>query len=332
MKVAYYPNQPHCFAFGGFDMQMSNTLKAVCSKNVEAFKLDIWSRNQNFDIIHLWGVSPHNYQIIEWAKKANIKIVATILFPYSSNILWLKRINNIYKKHFKIAKYYYNLIDKIIVLNMGQAVALSKYYSIPISKIEIIPNIVGDVYFENKAYGKSFIDDFILCTGNISARKNQFKLATACVNLNVNLVLIGNVLTGEEEYSNKILDLVIKNSNLKWLTEIEEGSSELASFYYNCKGFALISNEETQPISALEAVAVGKPILFQNKPFAKQRFFENAILIKNDNIKSIENGIRQMLTNKKSFANPHINECTFEKVGDKYARVYFDIFSENTSD
>ena len=35
MKISHYPNQPHCFAFGGFDMQMLNVINSVNSIGVD---------------------------------------------------------------------------------------------------------------------------------------------------------------------------------------------------------------------------------------------------------------------------------------------------------
>src|SRR3569623_2271318 len=63
MRVKFFPWQPHCFAFGGFDMQMLDTLDSIKNVGVDASKLDIWSRDNNFDIIHLWGVGMLNYHV-----------------------------------------------------------------------------------------------------------------------------------------------------------------------------------------------------------------------------------------------------------------------------
>ena len=98
MKISHYPNQPHCFAFGGFDMQMLNVINSVNSIGVNAVKMDVWSRERDFDILHVWNVTPYNYHVINWAKKSNIKVVATVLFPYSSYLLWLKYYKNIFTK------------------------------------------------------------------------------------------------------------------------------------------------------------------------------------------------------------------------------------------
>ncbi|MEO6289142.1 MAG: hypothetical protein ABIO76_04445, partial [Ginsengibacter sp.] len=113
MKVKYFPFQPHCFAYGGFEVQMLSTLDAVTKAGVEASKLDIWSRDADFDIIHLWGVSPHNFQIIDWAKKTGKSVVATVLMPYHDTIRSkLGYIHRFLKIRHLI--HYYSKIDKIV--------------------------------------------------------------------------------------------------------------------------------------------------------------------------------------------------------------------------
>lgn len=327
MKVKYYPNQPHCFAFGGFDMQMINTLDSVKKVGVDASKLDIWSRDNDFDIIHLWGVGPHNYQIIDWAKKSGKAIVATVLVPYFATI----RLKLSYYRHFfsiahKHQLHYYSLIDKIVVVNNLQSSVLTKYYKVPPSKTVVIPSIIEDKYFEipsfnfSKKYG---IDGYVLCTGNISKRKNQYNLALACINLNLNLVLIGNILDGEILYGKAIETLVINNKNIVWIKELPKASDELVAAYYHCSVFALPSKDETQPISALEATAMCKPLVLMNKKYAYQSFYKGATLCKSPSVKDIEIALKECMKNKNHReVNMEISNCSEEKVGKMYEICY----------
>jgi hypothetical protein len=69
MRVKYVQNQPHCFAFGGFEIQMLSTLKAVQEAGVDADKLNPWSRDSDFDIIHLWGLELNHSNILHFCEK-----------------------------------------------------------------------------------------------------------------------------------------------------------------------------------------------------------------------------------------------------------------------
>jgi glycosyltransferase involved in cell wall biosynthesis len=70
-------------------------------------------------------------------------------------------------------------------------------------------------------------------------------------------------LDGEFEYGRKPVNLVNKSTNILWLKEIQKASSDLISAYYICDFFVSPSLDETQPISALEAVAMKKKLFYR---------------------------------------------------------------------
>ncbi len=308
---------------------MINTLEAVKKAGVDADKLDVWSRDNDFDIIHLWGVGPHNFEIIKWAKKAGKLIVATILVPYYDTTR--SKGGYYYRRFFAVRQliHYFALIDKIVVLNELQLEVLKKYYAVLPSKIEIIPNIVEEKYFGNASFDftrKYKIEKYILCTGNVSSRKNQYNLAAACINLNLPLVLIGKILDGEMEYGRKLEQLITGRKNVLWLSELPKASEELAGAYYNCSLFVLPSYEETQPISALEAVAMRKPLILMSRKYAQHEFYKGAMLCKSGSIKDIETALNKSLEIKLDpIENIAILECRASSVGKKYRDCYSEL-------
>jgi glycosyltransferase involved in cell wall biosynthesis len=300
MKIRYLPCQPHCFSFGGFDLQMINTLNALKNNfNIDIDKLNPWDRNNDFDIIHLWGLDASNFRTAYFAKKNNKKIVLTALTGYiSSNISFYKNYFLNKLQLFNYNQKLINLIDVLVVLNEDQAKTAIKYYNIPVSKIRIIPLIVNDIFYNNKFdlnytyFNKFGIDDFVLCTGNICVRKNQLNLAKACLDINKKLLLIGNISSGEEEYGKELENLVnLNQTKIFWFKEMDNNSIDYITAYHLCSVFALISFDEQQPTSALEASVIGKQLILSNKPYAKQNYFKNSILVNPNFIKDIGNGI-----------------------------------------
>jgi glycosyltransferase involved in cell wall biosynthesis len=326
MKIKYYPNRPHCMEFGGFDIQLLNTMEAVKKAGVDASKLDIWDRDNRFDVIHIWGIGPHNYRIIDWANRAGKKIVATVLLPYFDSF---RTKMGYYLRSFtqqKLMLHYYSLVDRIVIVNELQSHVLSKYFNIHSSKIDVIPNIVENKYFETPVFNfteKYAIQNYILCTGNICSRKNQYNLAKACINLNLNLVLIGNILDSELQYGEALNKLIERSKNIKWIKELPNASEELVSAYYSSTLFALPSKAETQPISALEAVAMGKPLVLMDKKYAYQRYYKGAILCKSTKVTDIENALKNALKeNISTKVNTEILNCKEENVGNMYKDCY----------
>src|SRR4051812_48074208 len=82
MKVRVAPLQPHCFAFGGFELQMLDALEAARRAGVAIQQLDPWSRDDAFEIVHVWGLETANASLVMWAKRAGKKVVLTALLPY----------------------------------------------------------------------------------------------------------------------------------------------------------------------------------------------------------------------------------------------------------
>jgi glycosyltransferase involved in cell wall biosynthesis len=331
MIIKYVPYQPHCFAFGGFDMQMLNTLKSAVNNGAQASKLDFWSRDNNFDILHLWGVSHQNFHLIDWGKKSNKLIVATVLLPYFDSV----KSNLSYYKDFFSSWHrqliqYYNLVDSFVVLNELQSDVLREYYKVPNHKINIIPNIVDDNFFNKPTINfakKHNIDGYILCVGNVSRRKNQYNLAKACVSKGLKLVIIGSVLDGEDDYGILLKQVTENNGNILWINELETGSDELVSAFYYCNLFALPSNEETQPISLLEATAMNKPILTLDKAYSNQKYYKYAIKAKSGSVQDIIKAINSV--NITNIHNEFIDECRSEIVGEKYHKLYKNLIDEN---
>jgi glycosyltransferase involved in cell wall biosynthesis len=326
MKVKYLPFQPHCFAFGGFDMQMLNTLEAVRKSGVDAEKLDIWSRDTDFDVLHVWGVGPSNFEVIQWAKKAGKRVVSTVLLPYQDTLrsnlgYWYRRFSS-----GRQLMHHLKLIDRIVVLNELQLRVLKRYYGVCEDRIAVVPNIIEENYFKVPEFDfKSHynLSGYVLCVGNISHRKNQVNLARACIEMHQDLALIGNVLDGEDSYGQQLEALISGKDHIVWIKELPKASGSLVAAYYQCAAYALVSRKETQPISALEAAALNKPLVLMDRAYARQEYYMGAVLCQSDSPKDIRKALQIALAKKGEAApNPSLNNCRQERVGALYRECY----------
>ena len=118
MKIKFFPFQPHCFAFGGFELQMLSAFEAIQKKGIMVEKMDIWSRDNDFDILHCWGAEISNYYNFYWAKKTTKKIVVTSLSSYyETNIERLRFLVSVLFYRQRFVKEMYTMADKIVVVN-----------------------------------------------------------------------------------------------------------------------------------------------------------------------------------------------------------------------
>ena len=327
MKVRVLPLQPHCFAFGGFELQMLSVLEAVRECGVDAQPMDVWSRDADFEVLHVWGLSVAHAATLYWARQSGKGAVMTALLPYRTVERRVRHLAAMLAGQGRLRRKLLDMVDVLVVVNEAQAESACLMLGMPRERIAVIPHIIAAPYFEQPGEGAApadVSDSYVLCTGNVCARKNQINLAKACLAVGCPLVIIGDVLPGEERYGEALARLIERRSPIRWLPGMPAGSPDLVEAYRNCRIFALPSREETQPIGALEAAAAGKPVLIGDRPYARQKYYRNACLVDTGSAKSIESGLRAVLAEPNRYVAPVdvLAECRDKRVGAAYKRVY----------
>lgn len=313
---------------------MLGAMASAKSQGIDVGPFDQWSRDDSFDVVHAWGLHPQHENAIGWARLAKKRIVLSVLIGYATSVTELRRrIGAIFNVN-AWRERTLGLVDAVTVVNEGQAISLEAL-GVSKDRIFVIPNIVSEPFFaENSltADSPTRLADYVLTTGNICPRKNQLALVRACRKLNVPLLLIGEVLTGETTYADAIAHEIAGVGNIEWIRHLPPASAQLAIAYKNASLFALPSFQETQPISALEAVATGLPLLLANRTYAKQKQFENAGLVEPESVSSIAATIRKILESRNTFRSPResVESCRLASVGASYAALYRSICNQNS--
>ncbi|HMJ69152.1 MAG TPA: glycosyltransferase family 4 protein [Cyclobacteriaceae bacterium] len=329
MKVRFLPLQPHCFAFGGFEIQMLSTLDAVKAAGTNAEKLDVWSRSKDFDVLHVWGLDQSQYNTIYWAKREGKKVVVTALLPYMESVY--QKLRHVLFSEIGNEKYMRkicSMIDALVLVNdLQKKVAIKYFGSKPASTFEI-PNVVSEEFFKHdKKYsdtGPGGLTEYVLVTGNVCRRKNQLSVARACAQSKTPLLVIGPVLAGEQEYGSELRKVVEQSSNIKWIEGLEAGSPEMVRAVAECALMVLPSYTEQQPISLLEAAVCGKPLVIADREYAHQKYYENSCKVDPDSIESIQQGISKVISDRNRFTAPAsaVEACRASSVGREYVRIY----------
>src|SRR6185437_4107046 len=184
MKIRFVPAQPHCFAYGGFDIQMHRTLEVLRARGVNACPLDFWSRDGDFDIIHFWGFDATHLLAAQFAHRYGKRIVLTPLVQYLTFGARMRYVVSLLEGAARDRISLGRLVNRFLIVNELQGDTLRAFYGVPQSKLDVIPTMLDDHFFDAEPRFESLTDgfaQFLICAGNICARKNQHRLAEAAI-------------------------------------------------------------------------------------------------------------------------------------------------------
>jgi glycosyltransferase involved in cell wall biosynthesis len=331
LKIRVVPAQPHCFAFGGFDIQMHRTLEVLTAMGVDARPLDFWSRDGDFDIVHIWGFDTDlHLTTARFARQYGKKVVLTPLLQYLTPRSWLRYAGALIEGTARRRIALGGLVDKFLAVNEEQGQTLQQMYRVPASKIEIIPTILDDRFFGPQPATAALADgfsDFMFCAGNICARKNQLNLARAAIQTRTPILFAGDVSGGEEAYGEAFARLIAPHAFLRWNKWM--AGPDLLEAYRAARGVVLPSFEEQQPTIGLEAAALGKPLMLGRLPYARQKFYRGAFLADPASVRQIGEGLKALTVAPDRYVPSRaiVEECRAERVGPKLKGIFEGLLS-----
>lgn len=266
---------------------------------------------KDFHLFHLFAAEGGTYHLGRVIKELGMKIVVSPIF-YSrqfplrlrlitSSFSFLRRFYGIWTEHIYV-KELCTMADWVAPNTEKEREILIKGLGIKKDKITVIPNGVEerfyyaqpDLFFE--AYK---LKDFLLYTGHIGwGRKNLLRFLRVLERLKHPAVLIGKVI--DTEYTKRCLAIVERCPWIKIIDHLPHSSPLLQSAYAACSVFVLPSFYETPGLSALEAGLAGAKVVITQYGGTEEYYKEFATYINPYSEKSIEKGIREALTKKKS--------------------------------
>jgi glycosyltransferase involved in cell wall biosynthesis len=264
---------------GGLQIQVRETIAALNRLPKQATRpLDVQlvdanhQRLADFDVLHVFSASNGTYRIMEMASEQGVPVVLSpLLSPgWGRASAWRARLADrlagrltewMVQTSYAQTRRALQLADVVIALGEAERDAIVQGFGMGADAIRVLPNGINPHFFT--ANGDLFQREtgiagpFALMVGSISPYKNQLGLAQALTGAGLPLVLIGAAPREQQAYLQHLLDL----PHVRWLGALDHADPLLASAYHAADVAALPSQGEVFPLSVLEALAAGTPVV-----------------------------------------------------------------------
>jgi glycosyltransferase involved in cell wall biosynthesis len=301
-----------------------------------------------FDIIHLFGLSPTTWEVINFLKKTpyssskvvlspiywpaleydkKVEGVQTFLIKKSvfilrtlSKLAIIERLLNLVDYQYSIFK----LADLILPNSYMEKKNIINIFKVNPDKVKVLYNGADKIFAEaNPHLFESIysLRDFVLYVGRIEPRKNVHNLIRAIMDTNLPLVIIGSpnpTYYNYYVYCQKLAEKALHQ--IKFIPFLPHDSEMLRSAYAASKVFVLPSWFETPGLAALEAALAGSTIVITSKGCTKEYFGSLAFYIDDPgNIDEIRRKIIEAYNSEKSEALKKriLNNYTWDKIAEQ---------------
>ena len=309
------------FTPGGGEIQIEMLNKYIKKKDITIHRFNNWNPQIKPDIYHFFSCMGGSFDFCNYLKSIKKKLVI-------SASLWITK-DTLQNYNYDQIKSQLVLADRIVVNSIKEKDLLSKVFQIEESQFRVVyngfePDLLEyrDKRFKRSSKVPSHWEEYVLCIANIEPRKNQKILIEACRLSKNKLILVGHIR--DKEYFNTLeLD---DNNEVFFYGSVENHSLEFFNLLLNAKCFILPSTLETPGLAALEAAALGIPIIVTSEGCAKEYFgsIDTYYDGKKGDIKELSNLISKVFINPNlgSVKLDQIQKFTWDKCVDNQILVY----------
>jgi len=243
-------NRPEHLWQGGDMIQLRQTAAALERLNVSVEFSDkpvypVPLLFRGFDVIHNFNFSMGWARYQTWvAKKHKKPLVYSMIYHEGEQFI-----------PYKDQQVMADATDAMYFLTKGEIERVKRHLEIDDAKCHVIPNGVDPFWFKPIA-ARQDIEPFVLTVGRVEPSKGQLPTAIACKRLGIKYIMIGQ--RTDEAYTQEC-----EAAGAAHFPPMQP--VDLIKFYGQCAVFVLASHAEVQPLSAMEAMAQGAPVVLTRK-------------------------------------------------------------------
>jgi len=329
---------------GGLQVQILESMHALNKLGVSATYIDVFNEKlEDFDVIHVFGAINGNNRIIEAAKSlGKPTVLSSVLHPpyTKSNARVDEILSSIIAKltNWRLSTSYREInaclkkSDHVVALGKGEVDVLQNH-GVLADNISTIPNGIGQAFHESSP--QLFIKKFsptnkvVISVASISPYKNQLTLAKAISDIDCHLYLIGDCQGEQQEYLQQCIE--VAPGKVTYVGSLDYNDRLLPSAYAAADVFALPSQSEVMPISVLEALASGTPVvLTKNHGHDIKSAFGILKEVEPSDVIAIRESVMQFLSNPAatSTIKDTVSGFTWPGVASQLIDVYQRVLSE----
>lgn len=192
-----------------------------------------------------------------------------------------------------------NKAQKIITVSRSVAEQVKHYYPHSKSKITVVP--LGPSHLPTVKTAKPLVRPYLLMVGAAYPHKNLERVIAAVASLRKRWPELELRLVGRKDFFYSRLEKLVKDLGYdRWVIFMGELSdSDLAGWYQHCQAYLLLSLQEGFGLGALEAAAMGAPVIAADIPVLHEVMSEAALYVEPTNIEAIAQTIELVLTDNK---------------------------------
>lgn len=304
---------------GGGEIQLLEYRKALIRRGVEVDFLDCWNPCfDKYDIVHFFscvGGSGHFCRFVKDVLKKPLVVTSSLWITEESKLQY--PINEIIEQ--------LNIADAIVTNSVMESKQLSTVLGIEISKFCHVYNACDNVFFDqvkSNLFAKKFNveREYFLNVGNFEPRKNQKIIADAArLFPNYDFIVAGHIR--DRSYYEVVSGAA--PSNFRFIGPLEAKSEILRSAYKGARALILPSTLETPGLAALEANALGVPLILTSEGSTKEYFANNSLYVNPNDLDSIISAVNVLLDEGCQFgeANPRSWDSVIPSLVDVYKKV-----------
>ncbi|MCG3175926.1 MAG: D-inositol-3-phosphate glycosyltransferase [Candidatus Omnitrophica bacterium] len=346
MKIAYFTYPAAFQNIGGGEVQLLKTREYVERAGQPVHLFDLWKdRVEDFDVLHIFSSVKDCLGLAEIARKRGVRVAV-------SPVLWsdLRRAlhtdGGVRQKTDLLVRHLLKLgaptfpsgrrrllttAQHLYPNSRAEKLQIARLFAVDPAHIHVVPNGVDRRFdmADPAAYRARYgTEPFVLGVGRIEPRKNQLNLIRALKGLGVRLVLIGDPVTGYEEYDRMCRQA--GQDHVTFLPSIPHGDPLLASAYAACEAFVLQGWFETPGLAALEAALAGARLAVTSGGSTREYFDDLADYLDPADTASILRAVKAALGRPRDGRlRTHVREAyTWERVADRQIELYGRLLTE----